>query len=173
MRTHLCDGQDPYLRSLNIEQVVGQPRLNKDQYERQLKLAHSAYVTVIQNTHRVFTGLNSIEPDAEHANYYWMYFNSKPEGNFDLNTASQQEMLNHALDRTQDLSPQLSEIIHLSKAEDMMAHVVFLHQVELTSMPNRRVTLLGDAAHAMMPRKYLYIRSRVSLLTAIRSRRGW
>lgn len=51
--------------------VIGEATLNKEQYERQMKLGTSAYLSR-GNKYRIFVGLNSVSPDASTAKYYWL-----------------------------------------------------------------------------------------------------
>lgn len=67
--------------------------------------------------------------------------------------ASQKELLEFALKKCSQLDPKLAEIILKSKPADIRIPPLILRDVAMTEMPSSRVTLMGDAAHAMMPCK--------------------
>ena len=155
MRSYLYNGADQ-LRDLPFEIVGWQTTLNKEQYERQMRISNSAYVATMGGSVRVFVGLNSVDPDAQHAHYYWFWTRPSSEtekAKQKARNASKQEQLDRAMQEMEALGPEHSEIAKLSRAERMVTPSIVLRDIELGTMPNRRVTLLGDAAHAMAPRK--------------------
>ena len=144
------------MRPIPNAYIIGQPRLNKQEYERQLSISHSAYVAISGND-RMFIGLNAIGPNAEYGDYYWMFAFPNPDPKVREWTAmaSKQELHDVALEKTKIFGPRLSEIVRLTKPEQMLTPPIEVRDLELESMPNRRITLLGDAAHAMAPSKSL------------------
>ena len=156
MREYLYGGKD-HLKTLPIEAIGGEVTLTREQYERQMDLAKSAYVAVVDNTRRIFVGLNSVDPDAEHAHYYWFWMFRQPgfaQGRFEQHNASKEQRYDFIMKESAALGPQLSEIVRLTKPEGMLSHPPVLRDLELESMPNKRITLLGDSCHAMSPGKF-------------------
>ena len=127
--------------------------LNKEQYERQLALGHSAYVALCPGS-RIFCGLNSVSSDTATARYYWLVVWRDPvaagEPYWTVN-ASKQKMYDAALEKMKSLDPKFTEIIRLTKVEDIMAPPIVLRDMALESIPEGRATLVGDAAHPMTP----------------------
>ena len=134
--------------------LIGQTTLNKEQYRRQLSLGHSVYVALGPGF-RLFCGLNSITPDAAFANYYWMVAWHDPvaaQEPYWTATASKQESYEAALEKTKSLDPKFTEIIRLTKVEQMMTPPIVMRDMAPERIPEgRRVTLIGDAAHPMTP----------------------
>lgn len=131
--------------------------LNKEQYEKQLEIGRSAYIALGPDGQRIFVGLNSVDRDARHAQYYWIYiFHSQTavEGPAYWTHHSKQEQYNLVLKGTEPLEPKLAEIVRITKPEKIVVPGIVLRDLNLESMPNRRVTLVGDAAHAMAPSKF-------------------
>jgi 2-polyprenyl-6-methoxyphenol hydroxylase-like FAD-dependent oxidoreductase len=155
VRRYLCEGKD-IVKNLPLSEVIGEVTLNKEQYERQLKLSHSAYLVANKPGARIFVGLNAISPDAEEAYYYWILSwndESAEEGEQWSIKASAEEQYRVALEESNSWPQELGEIVRLTKPENMMVPPLTIRDVWLDSLPNRRVTLLGDAAHAMSPCK--------------------
>ena len=153
VRSYLYEGKDQ-LRPITSSIIVGEVRLNKEQYEEQLKLAHSAYI-VMDGSDRLFVGLNAISSDEEYADYYWFQVVAKAsaEEKAWAASASKQELYDRALEKSKVFGLRFSKIVRLSKPEGMITPPLVIKDIELDFMPNRRVTLLGDAAHAMAPSK--------------------
>ena len=106
---------------------------------------------------RLFVGVNAISEDLESANYYW--FLSRPNSNTSTSwktQSSQRELLQMALEWSQWLPDKFKEIIEVTKVQDMMAPSFIVKDLLLDGLPNKRITLLGDAAHAMSPCKFLF-----------------
>ena len=109
----------------------------------------------ISGNDRMFVGLNAIGPNAEYGDYYWMYVLANPDPKVRewSATASKQEQYDVAVEGTKIFGPRFAEIVRLTKPEQMLTPPIEVRDLELDSMPNRRITLLGDAAHAMAPSK--------------------
>ncbi|KAL9079051.1 MAG: hypothetical protein Q9157_002019 [Trypethelium eluteriae] len=153
VRNYLFPNQD-LLHTSPVGLLVGQVTLNREQYERQLSIGHSIYIAVAPKGSRLFVGLNSISQDKESARYYW--FVSWPDQAASQEpywtaTASKQESYDTAVEKTETLDPKLTEIIRLTKAEDMMTPPVVFRDMLPQEIPDGRVLLAGDAAHPMTP----------------------
>lgn len=158
VRHYLCEGKDK-LRNIPSAQVVGEVKLPREKFERQMKIGTSAYVYMATQQKRLFCGLNSVDPDGEHANYYWMYVwlddtvIKNGERNHWTMHASKEESYEFALRGSEEFEPRFREIIQLTKPEGMMTPPVIIRDMEPVPLPNRRITLIGDAAHPMTPCK--------------------
>jgi 2-polyprenyl-6-methoxyphenol hydroxylase-like FAD-dependent oxidoreductase len=156
VRRHLLGSEDR-LSTIPIGYVAGEPTLNKEEYERQFELGRSAYLlTNSKKALRMFAGLNSIAGDTLTAKYYWVIGWDDPAAAHEpywTQSASRQQLYDRGLELSQqfDLDPKLTEIVRLTKPEDMMAPPIIMRDMVLTDLPNRRVTLVGDAAHPMTP----------------------
>ena len=154
--------------------IIGETTLNKEQYERQMKLGTSAYLGR-GNKYRIFVGLNSVSPDASTAKYYWLfnwidenaaqevstaagpqlvrstYQSNTMQQPYWTATASKQELYDYAMKHTDSLGPKYNEIMRLTPVDGMLTPPIVLRDLVLKELPNRRVTLAGDAAHPMTP----------------------
>ena len=122
----------------------------------------------------MFVGLNAIGPNAEYGDYYWMYVftDPSPETREWTYKASKQELHDVALEKVKIFGPRLSEIVRLTKSGEILTPPLEVRDIELESMPNKRITLLGDAAHAMAPSKLIGSFSNLTrLMNNNRSRR--
>ncbi|KAI9690487.1 MAG: hypothetical protein M1822_009450 [Bathelium mastoideum] len=153
VRAHLFPGED-LLQVAPFGNVTGEVTLNKEQYERQMSHGRSAYV-VPGSDCNLFCGLNSIAPDTETARYYWtvMWMDSAAShGPYWTAHASKQECYDAALKKTRDLDEKFTELIRATKVEDMMVPPLIHRDMLLRELPEgRRVTLVGDASHPMLP----------------------
>lgn len=155
VRKHLYNGEGK-LRRVPVGSIVGQPKLNKEQYERQMRLGHSANMSLrTDDPHTLFSALRHVDPDKEHAQYYWMHAwpdADAEKGDHWTEHASQQELYDYTVKSITKHSPELQRVIIDTKPEDIMLPPLLLRDLDLgDTMPNRRITLLGDAAHAMTP----------------------
>ncbi|KAJ3541420.1 hypothetical protein NM208_g4621 [Fusarium decemcellulare] len=153
----------PEAAKLHVHQMdvyVGMTQLSKAQYEYQFRnFARSLYVVEAPTAH-LFTGLRSISPDGETADYYWMVFRHLTEAekhikNRSIDDWSDEEILNAALDTVQKINPRFNEVVWLTKPEGI--HRPALYMEDFLPPPEgfggNLVTLLGDAAHKMTPFK--------------------
>lgn len=106
--------------------------------------------------YHIFVGLDSIAEDLSSAKYYWFVNWHDAEAEHEpywTVSASKQDLLEYAVKHTKSLDPKFTEVIRLTKADDIMMPPIVLRDIVLENMPNRRITLLGDAAHPMAPCK--------------------
>ena len=153
VRAHLFPQKD-LLQTLPVGIIIGEAILNKEQYERQLSLGHSFYIALGPQL-RLFCGLNSIAPDAESGYYFWVLMwedSAASQEPYWTKHASKQACLDAALEKTKSLDSRFTELIRLTSVKDVMTPPIVFRDILLEAMPaGRRVTLLGDAAHAMAP----------------------
>lgn len=127
----------------------------------QLRLAHSAYVAEFpgeNGTHHLFVGLKEVAPDGHSAHYYFHVMIPEPaaaEDGYWTYSASREELHKALLERTKELPERLRVIVDKLPVEGVRVPPLRFNTLVLPSLPVGRVTLLGDAAHAMTPCKYM------------------
>ncbi|KAL9033109.1 MAG: hypothetical protein Q9180_006128 [Flavoplaca navasiana] len=145
------------LNVVPLATVVGQLELSGEAFRRQLALGHSGYMLIRPDLGFIgFAGLHYVHPDGLSARYYWNFMQVDPsiaDPDHWLKTASQQEKLDFVLGSIQGLSPKFREIFEMTKAEHIKQETHVWRDLELESLglPEGRVILMGDAAHAMTP----------------------
>jgi hypothetical protein len=140
---------------------------------RQLELAHSAYLVDISDETgtlgHIFTGLARVSPDGKSGLYFFnlMWRDSGiVAGGHWSETASKEKLYEAAIERTKTVPPKYKEVIEKTTAKGMRAPPTKFHSLIMTSLPEGRVTLLGDAAHSMTPCEYLsYVITSPGILT--------
>lgn len=129
--------------------------LSGDAFRRQLELGHSAYVYMSAALgFSNFSGLHHVLPDGLSGRHYWMLMErdldvDKPD--HWLQTATQQEKLDHVLGLVAKIPPKFRELYELTPASGIKKEPHLWRDLELEELPTGRVVLLGDAAHAMTP----------------------
>lgn len=153
VRTHLLGlkaSPAPYIP------ILGSGTYPREVFEPIHKLGTAAIALGSEGL-RMIISMLSIEPDCSSANYYWAasYHTNKPQEDSDwAGHASQEELFNKALEITSMLPGNVQRMVQLTGATGMMTPP--LHFVEFSppnAFPKSRVTILGDAAHSMMPFK--------------------
>lgn len=106
---------------------------------------------------RALFGLRSIKPDRSSAEYYWAlcYRVDDPTAESEwAQHASKEELYQKSIAVAADLSEELRSIVeHTGSAGMVTPPLKFVEFVSPDSFPKGRVTLIGDAAHAMIPFK--------------------
>ncbi|KAK3316017.1 putative monooxygenase [Apodospora peruviana] len=160
----LGDRPDP-LQKVPIASIVGEVELTGDALVHQLELAHSGSVIVKPSENRdeyvmVFVGLNKILPSGKSGLFYWLVYFYNDETSpanreaYEKACASgQQALLDLAKDKMKSFHPDFLRIIEQTPAEGMKYPPLVLRDLVLEPEDIRigRVTLLGDAAHCMVP----------------------
>ncbi|MCJ1397172.1 hypothetical protein MMC11_000364 [Xylographa trunciseda] len=100
-------------------------------------------------------GMLSMAPDHSTASYFWavMLRRDEPQelSNW-VQRASQQEIYDLAIETTKHLHPVMRDLIRFGGPDAIVQpQPTFLEFVAPDAMPEGRVTVLGDAAHAMVP----------------------
>ncbi len=145
------------LNVVPLSTIVGQLELSGEDFKRQLALGHSGYMMIRPDLGFIgFAGLHYVHPDGLSARYYWNFMQTdhdvaNPE--HWLQTATQQQKLDHVLKSIHGLAPKFREIFELTRAEHIKkeTHVWRDLELENVGLPAGRVILMGDAAHAMTP----------------------
>ena len=161
VRDHLLPSTK--LSALPAGVINGELVVDKAQFEGQLKLANSAYVAAAQGFH-LYVGLNRVLQDKNGARYYW-YLNFYDPKALDepywTATATKVQMHDFALKKSDGLAPIFSEIVHLTRPEDIRAPPIVFRDLLLDGIPEGRITLLGDAAHPMAPCEFTVLGSSI------------
>ncbi|KXX75963.1 Salicylate hydroxylase [Madurella mycetomatis] len=143
------------LNVVPLATVVGQLELSGEAFKRQLAIGHSGYMLIRPDLDFIgFAGLHYVHPDGQSARYYWNYLetdHSVADPNHWLQTASQQEKLDHVLKAIAPLAPKFREIFEMTRPDQIRQETHVWRDLELDSIPAGRVILMGDAAHAMTP----------------------
>lgn len=126
---------------------------------KQFDIARSGYLVCGPGGLRLFVGLSAFEDnEAQVARYLWMVSKLDPEAEDKTNhwtdTASKQALYEEALAMTQNVDPGLTEIIKWTGPDGIKSPGVKFRDLILPDLPvHRRITLLGDAAHVMVPNR--------------------
>ncbi|KAA8619670.1 Aromatic-ring hydroxylase-like [Pyrenophora tritici-repentis] len=145
------------LNVVPLATIVGHLQLSGEAFKHQLTLGHSGYMLIRPDLGFIgFGGLHYVHPDGLSANYYWNFLETdqdvvKPD--HWLQKATQQEKLDHVIKRVQKLAPKFREIFEMTKPEHIQGETRVWRDLELdpSIVPECRVILVGDAAHAMVP----------------------
>jgi 2-polyprenyl-6-methoxyphenol hydroxylase-like FAD-dependent oxidoreductase len=134
--------------------IMGSVTLPREKYTHIHELG-SAGIMAGKKDLRYMNALLSIQPDRSSADYYYgvCYQPSDPESETAwAHNASKEELYNKALTLTKDIPAFLTDIIRSSGPEGIVTpQLKFLEFMPPDTLPTGRVTLAGDAAHAMMP----------------------
>ncbi|KAI1260420.1 hypothetical protein F5Y18DRAFT_420068 [Xylariaceae sp. FL1019] len=136
-RKHIIS-PDP-IRRTTMAMVSGEKTLSGDDMVEQLELGHSLYAvdmhSVVGETMILLVSLAEINPDGKSGRWFYALIwpdESAAEGSHWYETAPDQERYDFVMDKTKNLEAKWYTLV-------------------MDSMPTGRITLLGDAAHAMPP----------------------
>lgn len=153
VRTCMFGGKQTLVQSQYVA-VTGQGELPKHVYEPIRKLGTAAIIGNTPDTRCLF-GLRSMAPDRSSATFYWVMGirSDNPEEEAEwLSKASQEELYNKAAELTKEWPEMLRDVIHHTGPAGMFTPPIrFFEFVPPDTLPGKLVTLLGDAAHAMIP----------------------
>jgi hypothetical protein len=142
----------PVLNTIPIGILVGEVTLTPEQYTRQLELGRSFHMAFGKEK-RFFTAPKSIAADRKSALYHWLLSWNDPEAlkgtGYWTHHATHQEQLDFARGKISDFHERFQEILKYQTADGMLERPLIVRDLVLEELPGRRVTLLGDAAHAM------------------------
>ncbi|KAI9746347.1 MAG: hypothetical protein M1818_000059 [Claussenomyces sp. TS43310] len=129
--------------------------LVREAFKRQLEVGHSAYIFVDPELGSYnFGGLHHVLPDGVSGRHYWMFMQPDPKvakPDHWVQTASQQEKLDHVLKSVAKLPPKFREIFESTPASGIKEERYISRDLELNSLPAGRIVLVDNAAHAMTP----------------------
>ncbi|KAK6866052.1 monooxygenase [Apiospora arundinis] len=158
VRKHMLKGKD-IVEHDNIAMITSNLRLEGAEMAEQLDLGHSAYMVVIKGPpndtyYRYFVGLDKVAPDGKSGDYYfhlaWEDANAGRDDHW-MASATAEELRNYALRATKGAPRQFRCMVERAKLEDVKVPPLRLVTILLDTLPVGRVTILGDAAHAMTP----------------------
>lgn len=153
VRACMFGGRRTAVRSQYVA-VTGQGELPRHVYEPIRRLGTAAVIGNTPDTRCLF-GLRSMAPDRSSAIFYWVLGirATDPEAEAAwLGKASQEELYGKAVELTEGWPKLLRDIIeHTGPAGMFKPPINFFEFVPPDTLPGGRVTLLGDAAHAMIP----------------------
>ncbi|KAH7304571.1 hypothetical protein B0I35DRAFT_484407 [Stachybotrys elegans] len=134
--------------------IFGELDLPQEQFEPLRRIANAAVLTSGPGL-RQQIGMLSMEADGSKARYFWalMLRRDDPKTLADwVVEASSQELYDFAVKNSQHLHPTMKNIIEYGGPKAMISpQPRFQEFVTPDTLPSGRVTLLGDAAHAMIP----------------------
>ncbi|KAJ2985305.1 hypothetical protein NUW58_g5606 [Xylaria curta] len=155
-RRHILKGKDP-VKTPPVGFINGSCTLEGEELEEQLRLGHSLYIvdmnsangspmilliTLIEmhpNSNSGKAGFGLVWPDdGATKEDFWVY------------TADAQELYDFVVEKTKCLPAKYLTTIKRTDAQKCVP-VLKLNTLLMDSMPTGRITLLGDAAHAMTP----------------------
>ncbi|KAI0506468.1 putative monooxygenase [Xylaria bambusicola] len=154
-RKHIL-GHDP-IRTPPVGFIDGYCTLKGDEIEEQLRLGHSLYIVdmdSINGAPMIFlVTLIEMNPDGESGKIGWALIwpdEGATEKDFWTYKATGQELYDFVVSKTKDLPVKYLTTLKRSDPQSTLP-VLRLYTLVIDSMPTGRVTLLGDAAHAMTP----------------------
>lgn len=153
VRTCMFGGEHMSVQSQYVA-VTGQGELPRRVYEPIRELGTAAVIGNTQDTRCLF-GLRSMAPDRSNATFYWVLGIRSDDAAAEaawLGKASKEELYDKAVELTKGWPAMLRDIIeHTGPAGMFTPPINFFEFVPPDTLPGKRVTLLGDAAHAMIP----------------------
>lgn len=136
--------------------IAGMCKLSREQFQPLHDLG-TAGVIAGKKDLRYVIALLSIQPDRSSAEYYYSVCYHPIDGELEAETnwaqtAGKEALYEKALVKTQGMPSVLTDIIHTAGVDGIVAPPrKFADFMPPPSLPEGRVTLVGDAAHAMMP----------------------
>lgn len=137
--------------------VIGEASLRREHYQQELEHGPSFYIVGAPSSH-LFVGLKEATDDRETAYFYWMYFWHDPKASelgrdYWTQKATREELLEYAQRKcAEEFDEKMTQIVRLATPETLMYPPLQLHQwAPYQELPTGRVTILGDAAHPMLP----------------------
>lgn len=157
-RRHILGGkQNDPMRIHKSATINGMTQLSGADFAEQLSLGHSSYIVFFQRgaqQYMLFIGLDSVSDDGKTGNYYWDLIWPCEDGDRDDHwafTSGQAELLAHAKGVIEGLKPEFRKVVDMTPEHMVMVPGLHFHVCLIDELPAGRVTLLGDAAHAMPP----------------------
>jgi 2-polyprenyl-6-methoxyphenol hydroxylase-like FAD-dependent oxidoreductase len=149
------DNHKPVLS--NIVPIMAEADLPLAIYEPLRKLGNAVILATAQGVH-LQMGMMSMAPDRSRAHYYWAIMprreNPKELSDWVTHQASKQELYDFVVELTKDLHPLIKDLVNFGGQEALSVPQVRFLEFEPPSpeaMKEKRVIVLGDAAHSMIP----------------------
>lgn len=157
IRGQLIGGKDSHPVLSSYTPIMGECDVSPEMH---IKLAqHGNAGMLIGNMPgvRVLVGLRTVQPDMSSANWYFVlvYQTENPEAEAEwAEKATATELYEKVMAKTTGMYSLYTDLFEMTGPEGMVTHgYKFYEYVSPESLPYGRVTLLGDAAHSMIPMK--------------------
>ncbi|KAI0802847.1 putative monooxygenase [Xylaria sp. FL0064] len=154
-RKHIL-GEDP-LKVPPMAIIYGFCTLKGKELDEQLRLGHSLYIvdmgSINGSTMIFLVTLIEVNSDGESGKFGWSLIwpdKDAVKEDFWVYSATGQEQYDFVVEKTKNLPAKFLTTLKRVDPETTIP-VLRLHTLLLDSMPTGRITLLGDAAHAMTP----------------------
>lgn len=135
--------------------IVGELIATEDQYRAWMNTAASFFIG-LAGDRRIFVGLKAVAKNQKSAKYYWLFGwpddDARKEGYWTV-SASQEELHSYVLDHLDGVDSSFADILRATPVEGMLHPPLRMRDMTPPELPRGRVTMLGDAAHAMVPCK--------------------
>ncbi|KAI8954420.1 putative monooxygenase [Xylaria longipes] len=155
-RKHILKGEDP-VRSPPMAIIQGYCTLYGEELEEQLRLGHSLYMVDMSSINGspmlLLVTLVEVYPDGKSGRIGWALIwpdECAAKEDFWVYSATGQEQYDFVVDKTKKLPAKFLTTVKRSDPQTLVP-VLRLYSLIMDSMPTGRITLLGDAAHAMTP----------------------
>ncbi|KAF3005594.1 hypothetical protein E8E13_000521 [Curvularia kusanoi] len=157
-RCHILGGkQNDPMRVHKSATINGLTQLSGSDFAEQLSLGHSAYIVFFEckgQQYMLFIGLDSVSDDGKTGNYYWDLIWACDDGDRDDHwacTGVQKELLTYTKGIIKELKPEFRKVVEMTPEHMVLVPGLHFHMCLIDELQAGRVTLLGDAAHAMPP----------------------
>ncbi|KAI0420493.1 putative monooxygenase [Xylaria grammica] len=155
-RKHILGGQDP-IQFPPMAIIQGSCVLRGEEMDEQLRLGHSLYMvdmsSINGSTMILLVTLVEMFPDGDSGRIGWGLIwpdEGATKEDFWVYSATGQEQYDFVVEKTKGLPAKYLTTIKRSEPQSTIP-TLRLHTLVMDSMPTGRITLLGDAAHAMTP----------------------
>ncbi|KAK5047652.1 hypothetical protein LTR84_006317 [Exophiala bonariae] len=153
VRDQLMVGSGLKPRIIPLGNITSLVELPKEKYTKQLELGRSFFLAHSPN-HRLFVGFRHFSKDEETASFYWRlswYDKETQNEPYWTATASPEELMEYAREKTKDFFPLLTETLRATPPSGVVVPSLTFWDMLPIPLPTGRVTLLGDGIHPMSP----------------------
>ncbi|KAI1174890.1 putative monooxygenase [Nemania sp. FL0916] len=156
-RQHILKGREDPIKPPAVATISGYCTLHDEEIEEQLRLGHSLYIVDMNSTNGspmiLLVTLVEMFPDGKSGRIGWALIwpdEDAVKDDFWVFNASGQEQYDYVVEKTKNLPAKFLTTIKRTDPQSCVP-VLKLYTLLLDSLPTGRITLLGDAAHAMTP----------------------